>query len=135
MAHRIAEKVPADPPLRVLPRGTALVQDYRSLIETGTNRFHGWKWDGTLGPEFEYKDAKGETRKTRHGGRVKHVDQVVVILPDDPHRAEYLRHLRDGDLWAADEATAQAAGVPFEPEFLGEHPEVSGRLAPVKAKK
>jgi hypothetical protein len=122
MAQRIADpsNVP-DQPLRVLPRGLALVQDYRALIEAQTNRFIGWKWDGSLGPEFV--DSTG--RKTNHGGRVKQVDEVVTIAADDPHRSEYMRHLRDGDLWPADEATARAAGIAFEVHFMGEHPGVA----------
>lgn len=126
MAHRIQAAEPAKAPLRVLPRGTALVQDYRALHETATNRFHGWKFDPTLGPEF--KDEKGQTK--RHGGRVKQVDVVVEISPDDPYYGEYVRHLKDGDLWAADEATAQAACVPLEHHFQGEHPETTAKLAP-----
>ena len=121
MAHRIPEPVKSLPPLRVLPRGLARVQDYRALVEAGVNRFHGWRFDATLGPLQEVP-GRG---KVRPGGRVKGVDAVVEIPSDDPYRQEYVKHLRDGDLWAADEATAAAAGVPFEPHFLGEHPETS----------
>lgn len=122
MAHRIPEARAPEAVLRVLPRGTALVQDYRALMEGGVNRFHGWKFDATLGPEFV--DQKDKQTK-RHGGRVKQVDAVIEIAADDPFRAEYIRHLKDGDLWAADEPTARAAGLPFEPHFAGEHPKTS----------
>lgn len=122
MAHRIPEARAPQVPLRVLPRGTALVQDYRALVDAGTNRFHGWRWDGTAGPEFVDPTDK---QTKRHGGRVKQTDQVVEIAADDPYRGEYLKHLQAGDLWAADEATAREAGVPFEPHFAGEHPKTS----------
>lgn len=122
MPHRIPEKRSPTPTLLVLARGTAKVQDHRALMEGGTNRFLGWKWDGTLGPEFT--DPKSG-KKMRHGGRVKQVDQPVAIAPDDPYRAEYVRAVREGDLWAADEATARFAGVAFEPHFGGEHPATS----------
>jgi len=125
MAHRLNQDGPAPCVLRVLPRGTALVQDYRALMETRTNRFHGWRWDGKLGPEFV---DPVDGMKKNHGGRVKKIDEVVEIAADDPHRQEYLRHLRDGDLWAADEATAAAAGVSFEPHFLDEHPKLAEKL-------
>lgn len=39
-----------------------------------------------------------------------------------PCRAEYMKACKDGDLWAADEATAKACGVKFDPSF-GEKPE------------
>ena len=121
MAHRLPDPRRPLPPLRVLPRGLATVQDYAALMDprAGINRFHGWRFDGTLGPEF-VDPVDGQTK--RHGGRVKLVDEVVTIAPGDPHRAEYIKHLKAGDLWAADAATAQEAGVPFEPHFLGEHP-------------
>lgn len=125
MAHRIPEARVPVAVLRVLPRGTARVQDFRALMETGTNRFVGWKFDRALGPEFV--DPKDKQTK-RHGGRVKQVDAVVEIAADDPFRTEYLKALRSGDLWAADEATAREARVPFEPCFLGEHPKTSSAL-------
>jgi hypothetical protein len=127
MAQRLAEKKVALEPLRVLPRGLALVQDYRALQDTATSRFHGWTWDGKLGPDF-VDPTDGQTKN--HGGRVKKVDEVVVIAADDPHRTEYLKHLRDGDLWAADEASARASGVTFEPDFGGEHPGLAAKSAP-----
>lgn len=126
MAHRIAEKTVDLPPLRVLHRGLAMVPDYRALMDTGTRRHHGLKFDPTLGPEDEFiHPVTNEKSRGNHGGFVKLVDEVVTIKPDDPHYAEYVRHLKDGDLWAADAATANAAGVLFEPEFGGEHPEMS----------
>jgi hypothetical protein len=127
MAHRLPEVRAPEPTLRFLPRGTALVQDYRALLETGTNRFHGWQWDGSLGPEF--KDTiTGQTM--RHGGRVKLVDVVVTVLPGDPHRKEYIQHAKDGDFWVADEVTAAACDVPLEAHFLDEHPETAAALKP-----
>lgn len=131
MAHRIPEKVVPLAPLRVLPRGTALVQDYLALHNENavvrTSRFHGWRFDAKLG--HDVLDPKtGKPSGKKQGGRVKLVDQVVEIPADDPFRTEYIRHLRDGDLWAADVETARAAGVPFEPEFLDEHPATAERL-------
>ena len=121
MAHRIPEPVVERPALRVLPRGLARVQDYRALLEAGVNRFHGWRFDASLGP---VQDVPGKG-KVRPGGRVKQVDAVVEIAGDDPHWGDYVKHLKDGDLWAADPETAAIAGVAFEPHFLGEHPETA----------
>ena len=127
MAQRIQQTDPAPCALRVLPRGTALVQDYAALLDTGTNRFHGWKWDAELGPL-----GAGDDGSQHHGGRVKLVDQVVEIPGSAAHRADYLKHLQNGDLWPADEATAQAAGIAHEPDFGGEHPGESAKLQPRK---
>ena len=124
MAHRLAAAQPPKPALSVLPRGVALVQDYRALHETGTNRFLGWKFDPTLGPEFT---DPVDGQKKHHGGRVKQTDREVVIPADDPFYHEYVVHLKHGDLWAADLETAKVAGVPLEPHFLGEHPAVSAK--------
>lgn len=124
MAHRLPEIVAKRAPLHVLPRGTATVQDYAALMDVraSVNRKIGWRWDGTLGPTF-VDPASGQT--LRHGGRVKLVDEVATIAADDPHFGEYVKHLQQGDLWAADPQTAAVAGVPFEPHFLGEHPKTS----------
>jgi hypothetical protein len=124
MAHRIAEKQEPSQPLRVLPRGTALVQDYRAMFDTKTNRHVGWKFDFSGGLTFvDSKD--GQTK--RLGARVKQPNAVVTIAGDDPYRGEYIRHIQQGDLWAADPETAALVGVPFEPHFGGEHPEVSAK--------
>jgi hypothetical protein len=46
------------------------------------------------------------------------------VPTEDPQEIDYHHDLakacRDGDLWAADEATAKACGVPFDPSFGGE---------------
>jgi len=120
MAHRIAEVLPELPELRVLARGSAMVPDYGALANPAgaMRRFHGRRLRRDVGPTF--KDEKGEVR--HHGGFEKVVDHVVTIAPNSEHYAEYIRHLRDGDLWAADQVTADAAGVLFEPDFGGEHP-------------
>jgi hypothetical protein len=122
MAHRVAEKVAVRPSLRVLQRGDAMVQDYRALFDTGTRRFVGLRFDPTLGPEF-FDEFDHQTK--RHGGFVKLTDEPVTIANEDPYYGEYVKHIKQGDLWAADAATAAAAGVVFEPDFLGEHPETA----------
>ena len=114
--------------LRVRRKGTAMVPDYEA--HTHVRRFHGWKHDPTLGEEFVVHPGSmlpGETpgARKRHGAWVGH-DEVREV----PMSAEYLRHLRDGDLWPADQATAQAAGVPFDPTFGEPSPVVS--LKPAK---
>jgi len=126
MAHRIQEKQLPAVPLRVLHRGLAMVPDYRALMDTGTRRHVGLKFDATLGKEDVFvHPVSGEQYTGNHGGFVKLVDEVVTIPVDDPHYGEYVRHLQQGDLWAADLATASAAGILFEPDFGGEHPETS----------
>jgi len=106
--------------LRVLPRGTAKVQDYAALLGNRVNRFHGWVADRTIGMPFQNSETKAQDR---HVVSVKKLgaDQAVQIPTDAQHVGEYLRHLRDGDLWPADAFTAQFAGVKFDPDFGGEH--------------
>jgi hypothetical protein len=99
--------------LRVLPRGKALVPNYEAQ-EGGVRRFHGWKHDASLGPSFVDESTKV---MHHHGGFVKGVGEVVEL----PMRGEYIRHLRDGDLWPADEPTARACGAKWDPTFGGEH--------------
>ncbi len=98
--------------LRVLPKGTALVPNYEHQ-EGGRRSFHGWKHDATMGPAFVDENKV----QHHHGAWVKGVGEVLEV----PMRGEYIRHLRDGDLWPADVETARAAGVAFDPTFGAEH--------------
>jgi hypothetical protein len=133
-----AERQVRRPALRVLHRGTAMVPDYRALMDTNTRRHVGLRFDPTLGPEDDFlhprPDGRGyDTVRGHHGGFVKMIDEPVTIPADDPHYGEYIRHLKDGDLWAADQETASAAGVAFEPDFEGEHPQSTAAQAPKKS--
>jgi len=83
--------------LRVRARGDALVQDHERL-ERGTNAF--------LGREFrEHPEQPGQMAFVP-------TDKVVEV----PYRAEYVLALRNGELDAADRATADAAGVKLSAE-------------------
>jgi hypothetical protein len=93
--------------LSVRQRGTAMVPDYEH--QGSIRRFHGWKHDPKLGVEFKHPETG---RQTMSGGFANHDETIVV-----PNTVEYRRHLRDKDLWPADQATAQEAGVPFDPNF------------------
>jgi hypothetical protein len=103
-----------DGKLRVLAKGTAQVPNYEAQ-DGGMNAriTHACL---PIGPEFD--DDESKTRR-RHAAFVKHVGKVLEV----PDRAEYRRHLRDGDLWPADQETAAACGVPFDPDFGDEHTE------------
>lgn len=118
-----------EPKLRVLPRGTArpgqwpsggppMVPHYETQENARVRRFHGWKHNPTLGAEYAEVDDKGKPtgRKVKQGAFVGSSEVIEL-----PMRGEYLRHLRDGDLWPADEATASICGVKFDPTFGGEH--------------
>jgi hypothetical protein len=100
--------------LRVLAKGSAQVPNYEAQ-EGGRNAriTHACL---AIGPEFHDDDSH---TTLRHAAFVKHVGKVVTV----PDRAEYRRHLRDGDLYPADGETAAACGVPFDPDFGGEHDE------------
>ena len=93
--------------LRVLARGEAKVPDYAAHAANLTSRFIGWEFDADLGDE--YVNAAGQTVKS--GGHRKKAD--VTVLEFEPGSAlfgEYVMRLRDGDLYAADEATAKLGG-------------------------
>lgn len=127
MAQRrdLAEPATGPAKLRFYARGYALVPDYHAQ-ESGARRFHGWKHDPQQGPEFEgeHRNPNGavERRKERHGGFVRQTGEVHSIPSNSPFLGEYIRHLRDGDLWPADAETAAFVGRQFDPEFEGEHP-------------
>ena len=100
--------------LRVLARGLAMVPHLESF-DAGTKRFVGRKHDRTLGAAF--RDENGQEH--RQGG------WPPGHHPAQPHelddRAEYRQAVREGDLWAADEDTARACGVKFDPKFGSEY--------------
>ena len=128
--------VPQTKTLRVLPRGTALVPNYEANPgKTFVSRvFHGWRHDASMGGEvLEPVRTTWEPSGKRQGAFVRVPDEVTTV----PDTAEYRRHLRGderrsewhGDLWPADEETARAVGIPFDPTFGGEHPECAKRFA------
>lgn len=92
--------------LRVRASGTALVQDLEAF-DAGVRRYIGRQLDPTQGEV--YKDAEGVQRR-----------QAVFVPLDKPQevpaRAEYVRAVRDGDLEAADQATAEYCGVKLAKE-------------------
>lgn len=109
-------------PLRFLAKGAGMTPNYAAQAG-GIRCFHGYKFDSTLGPKVAMRDEFGRsTAEVRnHGAFVKSLGEIVTVDFFDQHRGEYIRHLRDGDLWPADEYTAQLAGVAFDPKFGGEH--------------
>jgi len=115
--------------LKVLPKGDSKVQDYAALANR-THRFHGWEEKPMTGEVYQNpvtgKDAKHST----------YVKKCAVI--ELPVTTEYLRAIKgdprsgaaSADLWPADQATAQLAGVPFDPDFGGEYPSLSSTSTP-----
>lgn len=109
--------------LRVRARGTAKCID-RQAIEASPSRncFLGWR--------LIVVEKRGDDPK-RPGfslDRVAHekLDQDITV----PYDSHYIRDIVDGDLWPADEETAEACRemaeskgriVTFDPEFGGEY--------------
>ena len=115
--------------LRLLPKGNAAVTDYAAMKNhvNGPMRKLGWVHDPNVGPKV--KDPRSG-QMVGNGAYRRLNDQVIVIDGSDPHYNEYFRHLRgdprtpgSSEFWPADEATAQAAGIKFDPTFGDEHPE------------
>lgn len=90
--------------LKLKARGTALIVDHKAM-SAGARRFIGRKHDATIG---------------RNGGWPP-ADKPAEVSNTDEFAADYRRAVKHGDLWAADEATAEACGVKFDPLF-GEQP-------------
>lgn len=84
-------------------RGTDMVQDLEAM-EAGIRRY------------------VGRRAVNKDGAQAGSVADLVGWVPTDaaqevPFRHEYVRAARDGGLWCADEATAKACGVEFDPSF------------------
>lgn len=97
-----------EPKLKVLARGSASVPHYEAAPA-----IHGGAPPRRVSHVHEpffgarYIDSDGHTR--HHGAWVKRVGEVREV----PNTREYAQHLREGDMWPADDATAQVIGFPF----------------------
>ena len=123
--------------LNVLPKGGAMVTDYAAMAN-GTIRKLGWAFDQSIGPKSKHP-ISGQL--VAAGAWKRASNEVLEIPLSSPHVVEYTRALK-GDprwpgsatLWPADQATADYAGVRFDPAFGGDHPELAAKLAPATAK-
>ena len=88
--------------LRFRARGTALVQHFERL-DAGIKSFVGRRFTRVGGPT----PAPTDRWSFSPTGEAEEV----------AYRAEYVKACKDGDLWAADKATADACGVSFDPTF------------------
>jgi hypothetical protein len=82
--------------LRVRARGTSLVPNHEAE-EAGTRRFIGRKYAEVSPGQWGFEPTNA--------------------VEDVPNRPEYVKAVKDGDLWAADQATADACGVAFDGLF------------------
>lgn len=99
------------PKLRFYARGTAQVTDVAAQ-ERGIRRCVGRRWQEVVPGRWAWVPT-GEP-------------QAVEYHPD------YVKAVREGDLWPADEETAKACRVPFDPKFDDETTET---IKEFKAKK
>lgn len=87
--------------LRVKSSPQAMVTDFEALAAK-VRRYVGRSYDPTLGP------IDPETNKNVGGWPLKDgIDEI-------PYRPEYVQAVKEGDLIAADKATADMCGVPFQ---------------------
>ena len=96
--------------LRLRAKGDLLCADY-DAHESGIKRFVGRKHSTDVG--HEYRDEQGNLLKT--GGWISTGEPQEL-----PYRAELAQAVKEGDCWAADEATAIVCGVAFDPTCGGE---------------
>jgi len=97
--------------------GGPLVPDYGAQATQTMHRKVGRRLDPTKGLKFTsaeiVRGPNGQEQhievERRHAVLVPHPDEIVFEYPvSGPFATEYLRHLRDGDLIPADQATADA---------------------------
>lgn len=88
--------------LLVLARGTAMVPDFAAIERPNPlRRFLGRTYRQVAPGQWGF-EPKAEAEAVEAS-------------------ADVIKALRDGDLWPADKATADAAGVEFDPKFGGEY--------------
>ena len=98
--------------------GGPMTPDYAAQSH-GMRRFHGRRLDSAIGQPF--MNARKGGMPDRHAVFVAHEGAEAIEEVDfsSPYRAEYLRHLKEGDLLPADQFTAQQAGVKFDSTLKG----------------
>ena len=91
--------------LRFYARGTALVADVHAQEHPThpVRRFVGRRWQEVMTGRWAWVPTES--------------------AQDCEYHHDFVRACKDGDLWAADEETAAACGVAFDPEFGGEETE------------
>lgn len=86
-----------------------------------------------LGGGRRFVGRTHDPKMGKNGGWPMSAEPEEVICDGD-HELEmlhdYRQAVRDGDVWAADEATAARFGVTFDPDFGGEEPEDHPAHAP-----
>ncbi len=97
--------------LKFFSRGLSMCFDLEAQAG-GILRFLGRKHDSTIGNPGV--DMHG---KSYMSGGWPSTGQAHEV----PARAEYMNACKDGDLWPADQETADFCGVKFDPSFGGEH--------------
>lgn len=97
--------------LRVLARGSAKCTDLDQM-EGGRLCYIGRKKDMTIGHEYRDQESGAMMRTSAFPA----VTEPVEVSD----RMEHVQYVQHGDLWPADEATAQRCGVKFDPSFGGE---------------
>lgn len=87
--------------LKVKSSPQSMVTDFEALAAR-VRRYVGRTYDPTLGP------VDPETNKHVGGWPLKNEPDEI------PYRPEYVQAVKEGDLIAADKATADFCGVPFQ---------------------
>jgi|GEM_PF-2481720 hypothetical protein len=137
----------------VLAKGAVLVPDYSRMKTTGRLSFVGRKVHHAPSIEALPVEARGAPVRVRDTTEwtpepttveawvpLRTPTAVVSADHDDPQQREagayYRERIAEGGLWPADAVTAAACGVPFDPTFGDEYPELRPMpAAPAKGKK
>lgn len=117
--------------LRVLARGSASAPIH-SAHARGMARFVGRIDDFDLGTPYMAVGDDGLKVPSVMPARVCSPEPTTFAQDADPAEfTEQLLHVRQGDLWPFDEATARMCGVKFDPTFDGEYVKDGDKLVNV----
>ena len=112
-----------------------MVPDYEAQA-SGQRRYIGRVLDPSQGVPFK-DDETGQMKRHAVFVAKEGVEAFHEVDASTPHLAEYLRHLRDGDLLPGDKFTADLANIPHDPTLDGAAfkapPAVADKPAPTVA--
>lgn len=123
--------------LRVLARGNVLVLDTDFARQTGAKRYIGRKTVSAWNIDDLPADEPGHIQRNEflqrgdqpipHTAHPKSSEPASIDLRSShPETVRFiLKTIKSGGLWPADKETAQYCGVPFDPSFGGEYPELT----------
>jgi hypothetical protein len=124
--------------LRVLSRAGIIVLDVVHAQQTGARRYVGRKtitaWKEDELPPGEPSHIQSNTFLEPGDKPIPHTAYPRISTPSVvPADRYFIKAIKNGELWAADEETARICGVAFDPTFGGDHPSLTKPSKAAKA--